>query len=892
MPFERWFYTVPLRLRSLFRRRQVEKELDEELRYHVERQIEENIANGLTPEEARYAALRAIGGIERRKEECRDMRSVNLIGNLRQDLRYGARMLLKRPGFTLMVALTLALGIGANTAIFSVVYAVLIEPLPYERPEQLTIVWSNFQTMGASRAPASGIEMREIRERSQSLQDLAGIWVGNGTLMGDPEPEQIKVALVTTNFFSVLGAQPLLGRAFLPEEQGAGGRRAIILSHDLWKRRYGGDLSLIGRTLRFQDSPTVVGIMPENFQLRFPPDASVPLDIEAWIPFPYDIYQLPRDDYYIRLLGRLKPGVTVEQANAEMPAVAQHLRDHYSEFAGENLKLEVVPLRGDAVRDVQPALWALFTGAGLVLLIACVNVANLLLTRANVRRREIALRAALGASQWRIIRQLLCESLLYCILGGVLGLVIGWWGLKLLLGLRPSSLAWLSSVKLNLIVLGFVTTLALLSGLLFSLAPALETLKLNLIDALKEAGRSAAGSGRQRTHTFLIMSEIALGFVLLVGAGLMLRTLAQLQKVDPGFNADRALTFELNLTGAGFSEVKERTNFATLWEEKLTGLPGVEAAGAISHLPLDDYPNWYSPYAPEGVSEEQKRGLTADHRAITPGYFQAIGAQLVAGRWFDKQDTAATRNVVVIDDLLARQTWPGKSAIGKKIRFERFVDGGFRTEWAEVVGVVKHIHHHSLAATVRGQIYIPYPQSAREHLSYVVKTKGDPLALALPIRRGLRQLHKDMALTKVRPLRDYLNRATAPAKFTAWLASIFSGLALLLAMVGIYGVIAYSVSQRTQEIGVRRALGAQSRDIVALVVARGMRPALVGMAIGVAAAFALTRLMTNLLFEVSATDPITFAAGAALLSAVSLLACYLPARRAVKVDPIVALKYE
>lgn len=890
-----------------------ELEIVEELAQHLEAAYEEALARGATESEAQTRALAHVR--DWRVLECEVERAelpvaVRVLpplnhswnglsrGRFRmeilwQDVRYCLRSLLKQPGFTALAILTLALGVGANTGVFSVLHAVLLGALPYERPEELVLVWSDFQKSGARRAPAAGLQLREIRTRSQALRDLAGIWVGNGTLTGAPEAEQIKLAQVTANFFAVLGAQPLLGRTFLPTEEGAGGRRALLLSHGLWQRRFGGDPQIVGRAIRMEGSEaTVVGVMPPQFQLQFPPDANVPLEVQAWMPFPNDIYDMPRDLYYLRLLGRLKPGVTLAQAQAEAPVLAEQLRSQYTEYAAENLQLQVVSLRGDAVRELRPALLALFGGAALVLLIACVNVANLLLVRGSARRRELALRAVLGASRGRLLRQLALESLTLCVSGGALGLLFGLWGLRALLALRPANLAHLSSLGLNWPVFGFAVGASLFAGLLFGLVPALSARKVNLTDALKAGGHGAVRQTKQRTLALLIFSEIALGVVLLIGAGLMLRTLAQLRKVDPGFQPERVLTFEINLPGRRYQSDQERSQFGQELEEKLAALSGVESVGAISHLPFDDYPNWYSPYRPEGLTEDQARGLNADHRAVTPGYFRAIGAQLLAGRAFDQHDTGAGRAVVIVDDLLAQQTWPDANAVGQKLQYEQFSDHGFQPRWAEVVGVVKHIHHHSLAKQVRGQIYIPHPQSTRHHFSFVVKATGAPLALVAPIRRELGKLDKDLALSKVRPLDDYLSGALATSKFTAWLAAFFGGLALLLALVGIYGVVAYAVSQRTQELGVRLALGAQPHDILALVLGRGLRPVCGGIVVGIAAAFGAMRWLKHLFFGVHPADPWVFACVVVLLIVVAVLACWLPARRAMQVDPLTALRCE
>ncbi len=904
-----WKNYIRTRLSPLALSAERELEIVEELALHLEAVYETALERGATEAEAMQQAQAQIKDGQllecelSRAERFRDCltspptkpKGGMLMETLWQDLRYGVRMLLRQPALAVIAILTLALGIGANTAIFGVVDAVLLKPLPaHGRPDQLTLIWSSFEQMAIARAPSSGTQWNEIRERSRTLADLGAIWVGNGTLLGEAEPEQIKLGSVTANFFDVLEVQPLLGRTFQKEEQGQGARRAIVLSHGLWQRRYGADANIIGRAIRVNGrEATVVGVMPQAFQLHFPIDANVPAETQAWIPFGSDLKSQPRDLYYLRLVGRLKPDVSIEQAQAEMPGIAEQLREQYQEYASENLKLEIVPLHGDAVRDVRPALLALLVGAALVLLIACVNVANLLLARARVRQQEMAVRAALGASRARIVRQLLSESLLLGVLGGALGLGIGWWGLRVLLRLLPDSLARVGSVQLNWTVLMFVTAVSLASALLFGLAPALAIRKVNLTETLKARGETSPG--KQRAHALLIVSEIALGVVLLIGAGLMLRTLAQIQKVDPGFNVERAaqaLTFEINPTTAVRSS-PELINFVAQLSDKLTGLPGVEAVGAISHLPLDDYPNWYSPYARDGMTEAEKKGLMADHRAITPGYFQAIGATLLAGRGFDAQDRVDTRAVVVVDDLLARQTWPNESAIGKMIECESFQpNGNFAQRKAEIVGVVKHIRHHSLTKEVRGQIYIPYTQSAREHLSYVLKANGDAKALVTPARQSLNALRENLALSKVRLFSEYTTKALVPARFIALLASIFGALALLLAMIGIYGVVSYLVNQRTREIGVRMALGAQSRDVLALIVKHGMRPALAGIALGLVGAFALTRFIAGLLFGVRALDPLTFGGAAILLLLVALLACWIPARRAPKVDPMLTLRCE
>jgi predicted permease len=869
----------------------VDRRIEREFSFHLEMRTRDNLAAGMSPEEAHKDALNRFGNQTYLAEAAREIRGVRSVDSVLQDFRYGARMLLKHPAFTTVAVLTMALGIAANTAIFSVVHAVLISPPPYGNSERLMIIWSSLQKMGATRAPASGFELREIKDRSQLFQDVAGVWVGNGTLTGETDPEQVKVGRATANVFSVLAVNPSLGRGFLREEEGSGSRAAIILGHGLWVRRYGADPNIIGTTIRLDgQSRTVVGVMPPDFKLLFSPDADVPADIQAWIAFPYDISKGPRDLYYLRLIGRLKPGVTVAQAQDEANSISQQLCSEFGEFGRETLGLEIVPLHSDAVRTARPALLALLIGAALLLLISCANVANLLLTRATVRRREVALRAALGASRWRIIRQLLVESLMLCGLSGALGLLLGWWGLRFLLTLQAINLPQLGAIPFSSPMIFFVAAVSLAAGLLCGLAPVSECTRLSLVDVLKGSSRSRLGGGASRTRSLLIVSEVAVGFVLIVGAGLMARTLAQLERVDPGFSPAGVLTFEVNLPSRGYPTDKSRIEFVEQTYEKLSSLRGVESAGAISHLPLDDYPNWYGPYTPEGVLERDAKGLLADTRTVTPEYFSAIGARLVDGRLFDGRDQPASPNVVIIDDLLARRTWPGQSAVGKKLQVEHYIEGNFLQRWAEVVGVVNHIRSQSLTADGRGQIYIPYTKSARPHLSYLVRTSGDPMALVSSVRGEISSIDKDLALSKVRPMTDYVSKARARTDFTAVLSCIFAGAALLLASVGIYGVVSYSASQRTQEIGIRMAMGAQRADVMKLVVRGSVLLATAGIAIGVLAALVLTRFMAGLLYGVSATDPATFVGVSVLLMAVALFANYFPARRATRVEPLTALR--
>jgi predicted permease len=876
-------------LRRCLRPQQVEDDLDAEVRAYHELLVDRNVERGIPMDAARRLAAMELYGQEQVKERVRDVRAGATLDSVLQDLRYAARTLAKSPGFAVVALLTLALGIGVNTAIFSVVYAVLLRSLPYDHPEQLALVWSTFQSAG-SRTPTSAAVLREVSRRNQVFEGVAGIWMGEGTFTGDLNPEQVKVGFVTPNFLEVLGIRPARGRLFEPNEL-FGGRPVLVLSHGLWQSRFGGDPAIIGRSVDFQGvNATVVGVLAPDFELHFATDSGVSRDIQVFAPFGYDIYRTPHTLYYLRVLARLKPGVSLARAQQDADSVAAQIRSAYTEFGSENLKLEVVPLHGDSVRDVRAALMALFAGAAFVLLICCVNVANLLLARASNRRREIAVRAALGASRGRILRQLMTEGILLCTLAGGLGLALGWAGIRWLLALRPDNLARLGEAQLNWPVLAFVAAVSLASVLLFALAPSIESAKWDLIKTLREAGRGTQTPIRRGVRGALIVSEIALGFVLVIGAGLMIRTLVRLQHVQPGFEPQSVLTFGIDLSGRRYADGAARINFVKEWEAQLKAIPGVESVGAVSHLPLDDYSNWYSPYRPEGATKNQAASLLADYRSVTPGYFRAMGTRLLEGRPFDEGDRVDGRKVVVVDEMLAHATWPGQSAVRKKIEAEFMTGPGFQDVWAEVVGVVEHARDHSLSKQLRGQIFIPFEQSARNHLSYAVRARVEPLTLADTVRSELHKRDPELAITKIRPMTVYLERAKAPASFTAVLAGIFAGLALLLAAIGIYGVAYYSVSRRIHEMGVRMALGAKGSDVVLLVMREGLGLTALGMALGLISSLVVSRLLQGLIYGVSTVDPVTYAVAMTVVPLAAILGCWRPSWQAASANPMDAIR--
>jgi putative ABC transport system permease protein len=663
----------------------------------------------------------------------------------------------------------------------------------------------------------------------------------------------------------------------------------VILCDSIWKRRFGGDPNIIGKGVRFAGAErVVVGVLPEDFRLRL--SVGIPTDIEAFTPFQSNIYKGPRTLYFLRVIARMKPGVRVEQAQQEMNRIASEIRGSYVEYKAENLKLNIVGMQADAVRDIRPALVALFAGAGFVMLICCVNVANLLLARASERKKEVAVRSAIGASRSRVLRQLLTEGLLMCAIASAFGTGLAWAALRGLLKLQPDALTRAGVIGINWPVLGFVGLISIASVVLFGLAPSVESAKWDLITTLRESGRSSQGTVRQGVRAALIVAEIAIGFVLMVGAGLMIRTFAKVDQVRPGFESQGVLTFSLNLPR--FASQQAMFNFVREWEAQAGSMPGVEAVGGSSHLPLDDYPNWYSPFRPEGVSSVEGAAFLADHRAVTPGYLKAMGTRLIEGRYFDDQDRADGRQVVIVDELLASTTWPGRSAVGKRIESEHFTAKGIEPVWADVVGVVEHVRSHSLSKKVRPEIYIPFEQSPRSPLSFAVRARVDPVALAGPIREMLHRRDPNIAISKVRPMAAYVEKAKAPASFTAVLAGIFGGLALILAAVGIYGVVYYSVSRRIHELGVRMALGATGRDVRGLILREGLMLTAIGLLLGVAGGVVVSRELRDLIYGISAMDGITYGIAFTVLPLAALSGCWRPALKASSANPLDAIRAE
>ncbi len=809
------------------------------------------------------------------------------MGNLWLDLRYGARMLWLKPGFTLVAVLTLALGIGANTAIFSLVSAVLVRPLNYSEPDQLVMVWEDESAAGFPRETPAVANYVDWKTQNQSFADMAALDQRSYNLTGDGEPERILAFGASANFFPLLGVSPALGRNFLTEEDKPGTNKVVIITHGLWQGRYGGDQHIVGRDILLNgEKYAVVGVMPAGFQFELP-------DARLFVPIALTPEQLAnRDWHYLEVLARLKPGVTVAQANADIQAITHRIATTYPDSA-EGMSAAVVPLHEHLAGDVRRPLTMLLVAVGFVLLIACANIAGVLLSRAAARQREIAVRAALGAGRWRIVQQLLTESVLLGVLGGSLGLLLALWASAFLQQLIPAGLRASSTLKLDLPVLGFTLLVSLLAGVIFGLAPALAAAKTDLNEALKQGGGRAGVGGAQRwLRSTFVVAEVALALVLLVGAGLLLQTLARLRGQYAELRPESVLTMRTQLMGDKYRDHAQRTAFYDQVLQRVAHLPGVVSAGYTTAVPLA-WKGGANGLTFEGRQAEPNVSWNANHRQVSPDYFQTIGIALRAGRAFSAQDNERAVPVAIINETMARQYWAGRSPLGQRVKI-----GGLDAPapWRTVVGVVADVRQMGADAPVKAEMYIPYWQAA-EHPSFaprdlVLRTSVEPTSLVAAARHAIHEVDPYQPLSSIRTMNDVLSRETAQRRVGMILLMTFAGLALLLAALGIYGVLSYFVVQHTPEIGLRLALGAQTSDVLRLVIGKGMRLALLGVVIGLAGAFALTRLMQSLLFGVKANDPLTFGLLALLLALVALLACYIPARRATKVDPMVALRYE
>ena len=872
-----------MRLRALLRKSEMERELDEELRYHIEQQTEQNIRLGMDPEEARYAAQKAFGGVEQAKERSRDARGVRWLEEIWQDLRYGARMLMKNPGFTLVAVVTLALGIGANTAIFSVVNAVLINPLPYPSGDRLmTIYASHDMPPGMLRTHSiTPADFVEWRAQQKSFGEMFAFTGSYARLTGAKEPAFIPGFAVTSRFFETLGVKPVLGRGFLPEEEIPGRPKVVVISQSIWRSHLDEDPNVVGRTLRFNDADyTVIGVLPPDFKFIYQVDAL----------FPYELNPNERDDW-LAVIGRLKDGVTREQAWVETKVIARGLQEADPRpDGGPRLGSDLVALGKLTGEGSRRVLLILFSATSFVLLIACANLANLLSARASGRYREIAIRAALGAGRRRLISQLLTESLLLATLGGLVGVLMAWWSVNWLVSLAPPELTRVNVIGIDAWVLGFALLSVVGSGVIFGLAPALQASKPDLTQSLKEGGGLKEWRWRRiNPRSLLIVGEVGLAVVLLTGAGLLINSLIRLLLVNPGFASENVLAVHV-VTPDNYKTRERKIDFFQRAIERLRSIPGVESVGTINLLPFGEV-LISGGFLIEGQAESDER--MALKPTVSANYFDVMRIPILKGRGFTEHDTENAPDVVVISESAARRYFAGGDPIGRHISMNNDQNG--KPIWLEIVGVTGDVKQEELRDEGFPTIYTPFSQARIPFMLgglFVLRCSVEPGSLIASVRNGILAIDPESAIYKANTLDELISETTKGQRFSAFLLSILAALAIGLSAVGLYGVMSYLVAQRTREIGIRMALGAQYIDTLRWAIRQGMAPVVAGMAIGLGASVALTRLMKSLLFEVSATDPPTFFVSALLLTLVAFLACWIPARRAAKVDPLVALRNE
>jgi len=812
-----------------------------------------------------------------------------------KDIQYGFRSLVKRPSYTAIALITLALGIGANSAIFSVVNSVLLRPLAYRDSDRLVMIWGNFSKLNIERLTAKAAEYEDYRTQHQIFDQVAAFNNQSLNLTSVDQAERIVGARVTANLFSMLGAQTELGRSIATDEAEAGHNMVVVLSHGFWQRHFGGEATAVGQRLKLNDQDyTVIGVMPAGFQF---PHASLPFaqPAEVWIPLAYSSEQVTQRQgpYYLNVLAHLKPGVTLSQTRTQMNTLGQIFEKEYRGYRGPNgedggWRITIAPLQEEAVGNSRTALLLLFGAVGLVLLIACANVANLMLVRAAAQQKEVAIRAALGASRWRIARQWVIESLLLALLGSGLGLLLALWSIDLLIKLGPAGLPRVQEIKIDARVVVFTTGLAILTGVLCSLIPALRASNLDLQSALKES-RTLGGGRRQYGRNLLVVGEVALSLMLLIGAGLLVKTFVRLQRVNPGVAADQLLTAQINLPESRYREPAQASAFYRELIERLETLPGVQGASVSTMRPLNGTAR-NDPFAIEGRPFDSSNLTSAGWQMADANYFRTLGIPVVQGRDLTAQDTDEKSPIVaIINEAMARRFWPNENPIGRRITL-----GLPRPDnpWVTIVGIAKDLPHRAIDSPPEPDWYLSRALGPQRDRYLFVRTAGDPTNLAAAIRSQVSAIDREQPVTNIKAMRDVIAETIAPRKFNMLLFGLFAAISLVLAAMGIYGVISYAVAERTQEIGIRVALGARAVDVMNLVLRGGLNLALIGIAIGLAGAFALTRLMKSVLFGVTPTDAVTFASVSVGVIAVALLACYIPARRATKVDPLVALRYE
>jgi putative ABC transport system permease protein len=881
----KWLGVLQDRLRALWRRNSVISEIDEELRSHLEMETDAYREDGLSDEQARLRALKNFGNPATIRDLAYDVRGGGFMESVLQDLRYSFRMLIKHPGFTLIAVLTLSLGIGANTAIFSIVNAVLLRPFPFLAPEQLVIPG---ESLTGTRGGTS-LSYPNLADWKDDRKVFDGVSVvrsnENYNLASHDEPERLAGRLVSAGFLTTLGVTPLLGRDFIAEDDRMGAPRTVILSYGFWNRKHPNDSSIVGKQIVLNDQAyTVVGVTPENFQYGLDADVTIPIGLSA------DRFKARGADPGVSAVARLKSGVSLQQAETELNLLYARLEQQFP-ASNASRRVFLTPLHESFVGNLRQPLLILLGSVGLVLLIACANVANLLLVRSSSRRREMSVRVALGAGRGRIVRQLLTESVVLATIGGVLGVVLAHWGTGLIAYRLPDGIPRLSQANVDLRVLGFTLVVSILTGLLFGLAPALQASRLNLSETLKEGDRGSSGV-RQRLRSALVVSEIALTLTLLIGAGLLIQSFRNVLSVDPGFRPENLLTMQVSVNNPNGAQVAD---FFQRVQEKIGQLPGVSSVAVSNGLPMGVANNSMVLVLGRALPEEGKEPGGTRY-TVSPGYFKTMGIELLKGRVFTPQDTAESPGVVVIDEALVEQQFQNEDPIGKHLAQSTTGTPSF-----EIIGVVRHVEHNGLdgRANRRAQIYLSWNQIPAERLpaytrriNILTRTTVEPSSLTAAVRGEIAALNKDQAIFNVRTMEEIVSQSVGPRRFSMALLVVFAIVGLALASLGIYGMMSYTVVQRTREIGLRITLGAQRGNVLLLVIAQGMRLVVIGVVLGLIASFGLTRMIKTLLYGVHPTDLVTFVGIASLLSIVALLACLVPALKATRVDPIIALKYE
>ncbi len=885
--------------RTILRRSRMEREMDEELGFHIDTLTEELVRSGVSREEAMRRARIEFGGIERAKEEGREARGVSLLDQLLQDLRFGARMFRKSPGFTVVAVLTLALGIGANTAIFSVVNAVLLSPLPYANAHRLAMVKEVLPNMSAEPFNVSGPDIAQIRKLNHVFEDVGGFRVWTYELSGKSDPQRVTADRITSNLFDVLGVQPLAGRVFSPQEEQSG-HQVVILGYGLWQRQFGGQQNILGQTVNLDRKPyTIVGVMPQSFVFPLP-GMLQGVSADLWVPLGLSKEELADfgDNFSYTVVGRLRPEMQTGQVNADLQLVAQGVLEIYKQWARDantqlgdfRLGMVSMPLRDEVTGPLKPMLLMLLGAVGFVLLIACVNVANLLMMRSVGRQKEMAVRLAIGAGRLRLLRQFLVEGLLLAFTGGALGMALAVWFKDGLVARIPSNVPQFHAIELDWTVLLFSFALVTLAGLIFGSLPALWASKTDFGASLQESGRgNSQGPDHRRVRAAFVIVEVALSVMLLVGAGLLVRSFQRVLSTNPGFRPEHVLTASIDLPPDEYSKDEKVASFYKRLMEKLRQTPGVASAGGSTDLPL--LGGWTHAFTVENYQAPPGPALSlCNHSVIYGDYLQTMGIPLLSGRHFTEQDGAKTTSVLIVSESLARKYWPGQNPLGKRLKWGAPES---TDPWLTVVGVVGDVKQGALETATDAHTYQPYAQlGAPLSLRIALRGQEDAAALAAAIRAATRSLDPQLALGSVRTMDQVIRRSTEGRRFVLALVGSFAALALLLAAVGIYAVLAYSVTRRTHELGVRMALGARRGDVLRLVFGHALCVTAIGIALGVVGALALTRLLQSLLYEVRPTDPATFAVVLLLMASVSFAASYLPARRAMRVDPMEALRYE